>query len=312
MDDHALVEEVAKGSKDEALKVVAPVMATPTALAANSSALLPLTTPRIQSSQSRLSTGLGFGNILNADELPATASAAGDILGVSALSGDYYSNSVPPEGYSRLSMLSQLSHILPDEFENESVTSLDRQSPRSPGSEEGGDRLSDEEDPLASSTPAVSSPPPDRHHHSNGLLSLQPPTPLSKPSLHDSLMEPSERRSSIFSSPQYGSIVSAAQSTSLSCGVSEQLDSAVSLTPSPSPAEERQLVPLSTLTDSINVLLQRGADPNCCLFPMPPLFYAIRAGDVKAVQRLLNSGASTEQCLPLEVIHRLSLRLINY
>ena len=52
---------------------------------------------------------------------------------------------------------------------------------------------------------------------------------------------------------------------------------------------------------SIEVLLQRGADPNVSGCPLPPIVYAICAGDVKGVIRLLTKGARVHSTLPLEV-----------
>ena len=298
-DTNALQRDSQSDCKGQALLTFAQETSTPSRFTGESLALVPLSTPRVEVmlAESRPSTNADFGGIENEDWLPATASAADgeDILGVSALSGDYYSASAPPGGDSALS---QFSNVLPDEFEEDSVTSLGRQSSQSPDSPKG-----DDEEPLARSSPAVNAVSLTRTQcYNNGLLSFQVFSPLSRSSVHDSLIESHERRSSIFSSPQYGSIVSAAQSTSLSFGISEQIDSVVSLTPLQSPADQvGQLVPLCTPRDSINLLLQRGADPNLCSIPLPPLFYTIRAGDPQAVERLLNSGANTEQCLPIEV-----------
>lgn len=44
----------------------------------------------------------------------------------------------------------------------------------------------------------------------------------------------------------------------------------------------------------IELLLQRGANPNRSSFPMPPLFFAVKAGDTEAIRLLLLKGASTE------------------
>ena len=242
--------------------------------------------PRLEvelTSNPSLSTS-DIGSIANADDLPATASALGgeeDILGVSALSGDYYSTSVPPEegeGGSRMDLLSQLSNVLPDDFGDESsLISLGRQSETTPTPSLGGN----DEAPL---------PPPP----STAMA-------LINRSLHHQSLEQLTRRSSFSFSPQYGSIVSAAQSTSLSCADSEDTDSETSLTLS-SPSEvDGRLVPVHTPRDSISVLLMRGADPNICTVPLPPLCYAILAGDLDAVQLLLRSGAGTEQWIQLEV-----------
>ena len=263
-------------------------------------------------SESHLSSSFDFGSISNADQLPTTASAmAGgeEILGVSALSGDHYSTSIDPgeEGEGRLSMLSQQSNVLPEEFESDSMTELDMYAGQSENSVSGVNQY---DNPLGRSTPAInasSSRSISRPQHSNSLVHRTTASPLGKPkkssSIHDSPIQ-HVRRCSLFSSSQYGSIVSAAQSTSISCVGSEQMDSMASESPpppsTPSPSG-RELAPLCTARDSINVLLQRGADPNLSAVPLPPLFYAIRAGDVEAVEKLLKGGANTETCLPLEV-----------
>lgn len=44
----------------------------------------------------------------------------------------------------------------------------------------------------------------------------------------------------------------------------------------------------------MNLLLERGADPNVSSIPMPVIFLAIKAGHVEAVQRLLECGARTD------------------
>ena len=259
-------------------------------------------------SESRLSTSFDFGSILNADHLPQTASAmAGgeDILGVSALSGDGYSTSVDPEG--RLSMLSQQSNVLPEEFGSNSMTEMEFNMHVTGGVSQYNSPPLDQSTPAsnASSDHSIRSQP----HHSGSLVPHTIPFPLGKTkkppfSVHDS-PEQHIRRCSLLSSSQYGSIVSAAQSTSISCAGSEQMDSVGSESPLPpstlSPSGGRELVPLCTPRDSISVLLQRGADPNLSSVPLPPLFYVIRAGDVEAVKILLQGGANTEICLPLEV-----------
>lgn len=255
----------------------------------------PLLGQEIQT-ESPLSSSLDFsGGFMNADQLPTTASAADgeDILGVSALSGDYYSISVPPEGEGRLSVLSQISNVLPEDFENDLETQPGLQVQSIMTRQDQG------ESPLTSSTPAANASMTSPPHNGQQSEVHTRPAKLTKYSVHDSL-EQHDQCSSIFSSPQFGSIVSAAQSTSLSYGGSEHVESVTSLSPLSSP-EGRQLVPLYTPRDSINLLLQRGADPNLCSVPLPPLFYTIRAGDLEAVQVLLKGGANTEHCLPLEV-----------
>ncbi len=264
-------------------------------------------------SENRLSASLDFGSILNADQFPPTASAmAGgeDILGVSALSGDYYSTSVDPgdgEREGRLSMLSQQSNVLPEEFGSDSMTETEFNIHVSGG-------VSQYNSPLGRSTPAINASSShsirSQPQHSSSRIHHTTPSPIGKSkklppsSIHDS-PEQHIRRCSLLSSSQYGSIVSAAQSTSISCIGSEQMDSVASESPPPpstsSPLGGREVVPLCTPRDSISVLLQRGADPNLSSVPLPPLFYTIRAGDVEAVETLLQGGANTEICLPLEV-----------
>uniref|UniRef100_A0A3Q2YUU6 Ankyrin repeat and MYND domain containing 1 n=1 Tax=Hippocampus comes TaxID=109280 RepID=A0A3Q2YUU6_HIPCM len=51
---------------------------------------------------------------------------------------------------------------------------------------------------------------------------------------------------------------------------------------------------------TLNLLLDRGADPNKCKVPLPVLFVAIMAGDTETVRRLLLSGAQTGISLSLE------------
>lgn len=59
--------------------------------------------------------------------------------------------------------------------------------------------------------------------------------------------------------------------------------------------------PAPSLKDSIHLLLCRGADPNISPTPLPPLLYSIKAGDVGAVQRLVERGANITSRLPQEV-----------
>ncbi len=56
-----------------------------------------------------------------------------------------------------------------------------------------------------------------------------------------------------------------------------------------------------TVEETIDVLLKRGADPNASSLPVTPLLYAIRSGDVQAVERLAERGADVNQTLPLQV-----------
>ena len=263
-------------------------------------------------SESHLSSSFDFGSISNADQLPPTASVAAggeDILGVSALSGDYYSISVDPCEEGHLSVLSQQSNVLPEEFESDSMTQLGLHAAHVQ-SESSMTRVDQyNESPLARSTPAINNSSISRPPQ---YIAASPLSKIKKPpcsSVHNS-PEQHDRRSSLFSSPQYGSIVSAAQSTSISCVGSEPMDSVASppSTRSPSPSG-RELVPFCTPRDSISVLLWRGADPNLCPVPLPPLFYAIRAGDLEAVEMLLKGGANTEICLPLEVCMCVSFNL---
>ena len=273
---NALHSEKAKDVREEVAMACLPLQpfAPLPGLAADDD----VTLPRLEVESPLSSSDLG--SIADAHHLPETASATGeeDILGVSALSGDLYSTSAPPEGESRLNVLSQLSNVLPDEFGDESLVSLSRQSETPPTPSlvgcAGGDC---DEDPLPC-----------------------PAAPVQYNNIALSSLDQLARRSSTSFSPQYGSIVSAAQSTSLSCAGSEDTDSGSSLNSSPSDIG-RQLVPLHTPKDSISVLLMRGADPNICPTPLPPLFYAIRAGDLEAVELLLKNGASTELWIPLEV-----------
>uniref|UniRef100_A0A3P9QGY1 Ankyrin repeat and MYND domain containing 1 n=1 Tax=Poecilia reticulata TaxID=8081 RepID=A0A3P9QGY1_POERE len=45
---------------------------------------------------------------------------------------------------------------------------------------------------------------------------------------------------------------------------------------------------------TLKLLLDRGADPNCCRVPMPVLFLPIMAGDTEVVHKLLMCGARTD------------------
>lgn len=300
-----------EGEKNKSIPSIATTVTTfPLTAMADPPLLSSASSPQCEiESENRLSISFDFGSILNADQLPPTASAmAGeeDILGVSALSGDCYSTSVDPEGEGegRLSMLSQQSNVLPEEFGSDSMTETELDMHMNGGVSQYNSP------PLGRSTPAINA---SSNHsirsqpqHSSGLVPHATPSPPGKTKKppHDS-PEQHIRRCSLLSSSQYGSIVSAAQSTSISCAGSDRMDSVASESPLPpstsSPSGGRELIPLYTLRDSINVLLQRGADPNLSSVPLPPLFYAIRAGDVEAVEILLQGGANTEICLPLEV-----------
>ncbi|PWA21250.1 hypothetical protein CCH79_00009501, partial [Gambusia affinis] len=56
-------------------------------------------------------------------------------------------------------------------------------------------------------------------------------------------------------------------------------------------------VRLSTLM----LLLDRGADPNCCRVPLPVLFLSVMAGDPEVVHKLLMCGARTDIRLPMHI-----------
>ncbi|XP_055006624.1 ankyrin repeat and MYND domain-containing protein 1 [Boleophthalmus pectinirostris] len=49
---------------------------------------------------------------------------------------------------------------------------------------------------------------------------------------------------------------------------------------------------------TLELLLERGADPNACRVPVPVLFVAVMARDVEGVRRLLLHGARTDAPLP--------------
>ncbi|XP_062869401.1 ankyrin repeat and MYND domain-containing protein 1 isoform X2 [Trichomycterus rosablanca] len=51
---------------------------------------------------------------------------------------------------------------------------------------------------------------------------------------------------------------------------------------------------------TMTLLLDRGADPNASVIPMPVIFLAIKVGHVEAVQKLLECGARTDLHLPAE------------
>ncbi|XP_027882803.1 ankyrin repeat and MYND domain-containing protein 1 isoform X1 [Xiphophorus couchianus] len=52
---------------------------------------------------------------------------------------------------------------------------------------------------------------------------------------------------------------------------------------------------------TLMLLLDRGADPNCCRVPLPILFLPIMAGDTEVVHKLLMCGARTDICLPMHI-----------
>ena len=55
------------------------------------------------------------------------------------------------------------------------------------------------------------------------------------------------------------------------------------------------------LADLILLLLSRGASPNTSTVPLQPVVYAVLAGGLEIVDKLLESGARTDECLPDEV-----------
>ena len=56
------------------------------------------------------------------------------------------------------------------------------------------------------------------------------------------------------------------------------------------------------LTATIQLLLNRGGNPNASTLPMPVLFFAVKAADTNAVKALLSKGADTSICLDSKVI----------
>lgn len=48
---------------------------------------------------------------------------------------------------------------------------------------------------------------------------------------------------------------------------------------------------------TLELLLQRGANPNASAIPMPVLSFAVKAADVNMVRSLLMKGAATDTCL---------------
>ncbi|XP_014885606.1 ankyrin repeat and MYND domain-containing protein 1 [Poecilia latipinna] len=61
----------------------------------------------------------------------------------------------------------------------------------------------------------------------------------------------------------------------------------------------KEIEPRVRLT-TLKLLLDRGADPNCCRVPMPVLFLPIMAGDTEVVHKLLMCGARTDIRLPMK------------
>jgi len=51
----------------------------------------------------------------------------------------------------------------------------------------------------------------------------------------------------------------------------------------------------------VRLLLQRGADPNASLVPLPPLLLAVRSGDADIVRDLLMARADPQVVLPQTV-----------
>jgi len=60
-------------------------------------------------------------------------------------------------------------------------------------------------------------------------------------------------------------------------------------------------LPDMKLKEMIRVLLKRGASPTASVKPVPPLVYAILAGDSDIAEKLLEHGADPNFILPPEV-----------
>lgn len=139
--------------------------------------------------------------------------------------------------------------------------------------------------PLQGNVPRIGPVPPPHLQDTNLLM-------LKKAGLHSS---------SVFSSTAYGPIVSAAQSTII---LSTSAVSLAKRNPTPSQADEpveSQTPQPQSVENTIDILLQRGADPNISDIPLPSIVYAICAGDVRGVTRLLAKGARVHSSLPSEL-----------
>lgn len=58
---------------------------------------------------------------------------------------------------------------------------------------------------------------------------------------------------------------------------------------------------LNEVSNVIELLLRRGADPSLSSIPYPALCFAVAAGDIKIVRLLLEKGADCNKKMPKKV-----------
>ena len=67
---------------------------------------------------------------------------------------------------------------------------------------------------------------------------------------------------------------------------------------------------LNEVSNVIELLLRRGADPSLSSIPYPALCFAVAAGDIKIVRLLLEKGADCNRKMPSKVCD--AIFFINY
>jgi ankyrin repeat protein len=58
---------------------------------------------------------------------------------------------------------------------------------------------------------------------------------------------------------------------------------------------------LNDLSQVIELLLRRGADPALCTAPYPAICFALAAGDIKITKLLIEKGANSNDKMPKKV-----------